>query len=97
MKNLLSPRKRLLQNTRQEHTSLLSLLERQFALPKPDRGGVDILRISGQEIAGAIWAGCYGSFTRRVIGWSLSAQNRKVVKNYCSVVLTRNRSGEPPG
>ncbi|SPW64324.1 IS911 transposase orfB [Escherichia coli] len=35
--------------------------------------GAEILRISGQEIAGAIWRVVMDLFARRVIGWSLSA------------------------
>lgn len=49
------PGKHQYKNARQEHTSLPNLLERQFAVPEPDWYGVEILRISGQEIAGAIW------------------------------------------
>ncbi|EJI6769895.1 IS3 family transposase [Escherichia coli] len=67
------PRKHQYKNARQEHTSLPNLLERQFAVPEPDRvwcGDITYL-----------WAGnrwCYLAvvmdlFARRVIGWSLSA------------------------
>ncbi|EIZ1613468.1 IS3 family transposase [Escherichia coli] len=67
------PGKHQYKNARQEHTSLPNLLERQFAVPEPDRvwcGDITYL-----------WAGnrwCYLAvvmdlFSRRVIGWSLSA------------------------
>ncbi|EJL4115432.1 IS3 family transposase [Escherichia coli] len=67
------PGKYQYKNARQEHTSLPNLLERQFAVPEPDRvwcGDITYL-----------WAGnrwCYLAvvmdlFARRVIGWSLSA------------------------
>ncbi|EEQ1797218.1 IS3 family transposase, partial [Escherichia coli] len=67
------PGKHQYKNARQEHTSLPNLLERQFAVPEPDRvwcGDITYL-----------WAGnrwCYLAvvmdlFARRVIGWSLSA------------------------
>ncbi|EEW1023182.1 IS3 family transposase [Escherichia coli] len=67
------PGKHQYKNARQEHTSLQNLLERQFAVPEPDRvwcGDITYL-----------WAGnrwCYLAvvmdlFARRVIGWSLSA------------------------
>lgn len=66
-------RKHQYKNARQEHTSLPNLLERQFAVPEPDRvwcGDITYL-----------WAGnrwCYLAvvmdlFAREVIGWSLSA------------------------
>lgn len=65
-------RKHQYKNARQEHTSLPNLLERQFAVPEPDRvwcGDITYL-----------WAGnrwCYLAvvmdlFARKVIGWSLS-------------------------
>ncbi|EET4567075.1 IS3 family transposase, partial [Escherichia coli] len=67
------PGKHQYKNARQEHTSLPNLLERQLAVPEPDRvwcGDITYL-----------WAGnrwCYLAvvmdlFARRVIGWSLSA------------------------
>ncbi|HFV1340020.1 TPA: IS3 family transposase [Escherichia coli] len=67
------PGKHQYKNACQEHTSLPNLLERQFAVPEPDRvwcGDITYL-----------WAGnrwCYLAvvmdlFARRVIGWSLSA------------------------
>ena len=67
------PGKYQYKNARQEHTCLPNLLERQFAVPEPDRiwcGDITYL-----------WAGnrwCYLAvvmdlFARRVIGWSLSA------------------------
>ncbi len=67
------PGKHQYKNARQEHTSLPNLLERQSAVPEPDRvwcGDITYL-----------WAGnrwCYLAvvmdlFARRVIGWSLSA------------------------
>lgn len=60
-------------NARQEHTCLPNLLERQFAVPEPDRVWCGDITY--------IWAGnrwCYLAvvmdlFARRVIGWSLSA------------------------
>lgn len=66
------PGKHQYKNARQGHTSLPNLLERQFAVPEPDRvwcGDITYL-----------WAGnrwCYLAvvmdlFARRVIGWSLS-------------------------
>ncbi|WP_437749309.1 IS3 family transposase [Enterobacter mori] len=67
------PGKHQYKNARQAHTCLPNLLERQFAVPEPDRewcGDITYL-----------WAGnrwCYLAvvmdlFARRVIGWSLSA------------------------
>jgi putative transposase len=47
------PGKHQYKNARQEHTSLPNLLERQFAVPEPDR--VWCGDITYQEIAGAIW------------------------------------------
>ncbi|MFP8148966.1 IS3 family transposase [Escherichia coli] len=67
------PGKHQYKNARQEHTSLPNLLERQFAVPEPDRVWCGDITY--------IWAGnrwCYLAvvmdlFARRVIGWSLSA------------------------
>ncbi|HFK3816381.1 TPA: IS3-like element ISEc31 family transposase, partial [Escherichia coli] len=67
------PGKHQYKNARQEHTCLPNLLERQFAVPEPDR-------VWCRDIT-YIWAGnrwCYLAvvmdlFARRVIGWSLSA------------------------
>ncbi|MFI0496915.1 IS3-like element ISEc31 family transposase [Escherichia coli] len=67
------PGKHQYKNARQEHTCLPNLLERQFAVPEPDRVWCGDITY--------IWAGnrwCYLSvvmdlFARRVIGWSLSA------------------------
>ena len=66
------PGKHQYKNARQEHTCLPNLLERQFAVPKPDRVWCGDITY--------IWAGnrwCYLAvvmdlFARRVIGWSLS-------------------------
>ncbi|MWT70551.1 IS3 family transposase [Escherichia coli] len=67
------PGKHPYKNARQEHTCLPNLLERQFAVPEPDRVWCGDITY--------IWAGnrwCYLAvvmdlFARRVIGWSLSA------------------------
>ncbi|WP_312982892.1 IS3 family transposase [Atlantibacter sp.] len=67
------PGKHQYKNARQEHTSLPNLLERQFAVPEPDRVWCGDITY--------IWAGnrwCYLAvvmdlFARRIIGWSLSA------------------------
>ncbi|EED1928483.1 IS3-like element ISEc31 family transposase, partial [Escherichia coli] len=67
------PGKHQYKNARQEHTGLPNLLERQFAVPEPDRVWCGDITY--------IWAGnrwCYLAvvmdlFARRVIGWSLSA------------------------
>ncbi|EIT4333377.1 TPA: IS3-like element ISEc31 family transposase [Escherichia coli] len=67
------PGKHQYKNARQEHTCLPNLLERQFAMPEPDRVWCGDITY--------IWAGnrwCYLAvvmdlFARRVIGWSLSA------------------------
>ncbi|EFC5159444.1 IS3 family transposase [Escherichia coli] len=67
------PGKNQYKNARQEHTCLPNLLERQFAVPEPDRVWCGDITY--------IWAGnrwCYLAvvmdlFARRVIGWSLSA------------------------
>ncbi|XJB16248.1 IS3-like element ISEc31 family transposase [Escherichia coli] len=67
------PGKHQYKNARQEHTCLPNLLERQFAVPEPDRVWCGDITY--------IWAGnrwCYLAvvmdlFARRVIGWSLSA------------------------
>ncbi|EJR0878674.1 IS3-like element ISEc31 family transposase [Escherichia coli] len=67
------PGKLQYKNARQEHTCLPNLLERQFAVPEPDRVWCGDITY--------IWAGnrwCYLAvvmdlFARRVIGWSLSA------------------------
>lgn len=67
------PGKYQYKNARQEHTCLPNLLERQFAVPEPDRVWCGDITY--------IWAGnrwCYLAvvmdlFARRVIGWSLSA------------------------
>ncbi|EHI8863447.1 IS3-like element ISEc31 family transposase, partial [Escherichia coli] len=67
------PGKHQYKNARQEHTCLPNLLERQFAVPEPDRVWYGDITY--------IWAGnrwCYLAvvmdlFARRVIGWSLSA------------------------
>ncbi|MCV8380944.1 IS3 family transposase [Escherichia coli] len=67
------PGKHQYKNARQEHTRLPNLLERQFAVPEPDRVWCGDITY--------IWAGnrwCYLAvvmdlFARRVIGWSLSA------------------------
>ncbi|HAX4911017.1 TPA: IS3 family transposase [Escherichia coli] len=67
------PGKHQYKNARQEHTSLPNLLERQFAVPEPDRvwcGDITYLWVGNR------W--CYLAvvmdlFARRVIGWSLSA------------------------
>ena len=67
------PGKHQYKNARQEHTSLPNLLERQFAVPEPDRVWCGDITY--------IWAGnrwCYLAvvmdlFARRVIGWRLSA------------------------
>ncbi|EFL4068459.1 IS3 family transposase [Escherichia coli] len=67
------PGKHQYKNARQEHTCLPNLLERQFAVPEPDRVWCGDITY--------IWAGnrwCYlvvvmDLFARRVIGWSLSA------------------------
>ncbi|HAK2160373.1 TPA: IS3 family transposase [Salmonella enterica] len=67
------PGKHQYKNARQEHTCLPNLLERQFAVPEPDRVWCgDITYIQ----AGNRW--CYLAvvmdlFARRVIGWSLSS------------------------
>ncbi|SUG25141.1 transposase InsF for insertion sequence IS3A/B/C/D/E/fA [Salmonella enterica subsp. arizonae] len=66
------PGKHQYKNVRQEHTCLPNLLERQFAVPEPDRVWCGDITY--------IWAGnrwCYLAvvmdlFARRVIGWSLS-------------------------
>ncbi|ELH2255018.1 IS3-like element ISEc31 family transposase [Escherichia coli] len=67
------PGKHQYKNARQEHTCLPNLLERQFAVPEPDRVWCGDITY--------IWAGnrwCYLAvvmdlFARRVIGWRLSA------------------------
>ncbi len=67
------PGKHQYKNARQEHTCLPNLLERQFAVPEPDRVWCGDITY--------IWAGnrwCYLAvvmdlFARRVIGWSLSS------------------------
>ncbi len=67
------PGKHQYKNARQAHTCLPNLLERQFAVPEPDRVWCGDITY--------IWAGnrwCYLAvvmdlFARRVIGWSLSA------------------------
>lgn len=67
------PGKHQYKNARQEHTCLPNLLERQFAVPEPDRVWCGDITY--------IWAGnrwCYLAvvmdlFARRIIGWSLSA------------------------
>ncbi|HGT5991442.1 TPA: IS3 family transposase [Escherichia coli] len=67
------PGKHQYKNARQEHTCLPNLLERQFAVPEPDRVWCGDITY--------IWPGnrwCYLAvvmdlFARRVIGWSLSA------------------------
>ncbi|MFK8713073.1 IS3-like element ISEc31 family transposase [Escherichia coli] len=67
------PGKHQYKNARQEHTCLPNLLERQFAVPEPDRVWCGDITY--------IWAGnrwCYLAvvmdlFARWVIGWSLSA------------------------
>ncbi|EOV6675574.1 IS3-like element ISEc31 family transposase [Escherichia coli] len=67
------PGKHQYKNAHQEHTCLPNLLERQFAVPEPDRVWCGDITY--------IWAGnrwCYLAvvmdlFARRVIGWSLSA------------------------
>lgn len=67
------PGKHQYKNARQEHTCLPNLLERQFAVPEPDRVWCGDITY--------IWTGnrwCYLAvvmdlFARRVIGWSLSA------------------------
>ncbi|EOC7001158.1 IS3 family transposase [Escherichia coli IAI39] len=67
------PGKHQYKNARQEHTRLPNLLERQFAVPEPDRVWCGDITY--------IWAGnrwCYLAvvmdlFARRIIGWSLSA------------------------
>lgn len=67
------PGKHQYKNACQEHTCLPNLLERQFAVPEPDRVWCGDITY--------IWAGnrwCYLAvvmdlFARRVIGWSLSA------------------------
>ncbi|HDJ8878447.1 TPA: IS3-like element ISEc31 family transposase [Escherichia coli] len=67
------PGKHQYKNARQEHTCLPNLIERQFAVPEPDRVWCGDITY--------IWAGnrwCYLAvvmdlFARRVIGWSLSA------------------------
>ncbi len=67
------PGKHQYKNARQAHTCLPNLLERQFAVPEPDRVWCGNITY--------IWAGnrwCYLAividlFARRVIGWSLSA------------------------
>ena len=67
------PGKHQYKNARQEHTGLPNLLERQFAVPEPDRVWCGDITY--------IWAGnrwCYLAVVmdlvaRRVIGWSLSA------------------------
>ncbi|EMX8761545.1 IS3 family transposase [Escherichia coli] len=66
------PGKHQYKNARQAHTCLPNLLERQFAVPEPDRVWCGDITY--------IWAGnrwCYLAvvmdlFARRVIGWSLS-------------------------
>ncbi len=60
------PGKHQYKNARQEHTCLPNLLERQFAVPSQIGYGAEILRISGREIAGAIWRSSW-IFARRVI------------------------------
>ncbi|MGT7881459.1 DDE-type integrase/transposase/recombinase, partial [Escherichia coli] len=63
------PGKHQYKNARQEHTCLPNLLERQFAVPEPDRVWCGDITY--------IWAGnrwCYLAvvmdlFARRVIGW----------------------------
>lgn len=67
------PGKHQYKNVRQKHTSLPNLLERQFAMPEPDRvwcGDITYIRTGNR------W--CYLAvvmdlFTRKVIGWGLSA------------------------
>ncbi|MDK9355751.1 IS3 family transposase [Lelliottia sp. V106_10] len=67
------PGKHQYKNARQPHTFLPNLLERQFAVPEPDRVWCGDITY--------IWAGnrwCYLAivmdlFARRVIGWNLSA------------------------
>ncbi|EBV7177926.1 TPA: IS3 family transposase [Salmonella enterica subsp. enterica serovar Birkenhead] len=71
--NSCQPGKHQYKNARQEHTCLPNLLERQFAVPEPDRVWCGDITY--------IWAGnrwCYLAvvmdlFARKVIGWSLSA------------------------
>ncbi|VTN55163.1 integrase catalytic subunit [Klebsiella pneumoniae] len=76
------PGKHQYKNARQEHTCLPNLLERQFAVPEPDRVWCGDITY--------IWAGnrwCYLAivmdlFARRVIGWSLSAHaNTALISN----------------
>lgn len=53
------PGKHQYKNARQEHTSLPNLLERQFAVPEPDRvWSGDITCRKSLGLSG----GCYGSF-----------------------------------
>ena len=67
------PGKHQYKNARQEHPSLPNLLERQFAVPEPDRVWCEDITY--------IWAGnrwCYlvvvmDPFARKVVGWGLSA------------------------
>ncbi|HFD0438868.1 TPA: IS3 family transposase [Escherichia coli] len=88
------PGKHQYKNARQEHTSLPNLLERQFAVPEPDRvwcGDITYL-----------WAGnrwCYLAvvmdlFARRVIGWSLSAHSDTALIS-SALRMTYETRGQP--
>ncbi|EIH44033.1 hypothetical protein EC970259_1826 [Escherichia coli 99.0741] len=56
------PGKHQYKNARQEHTSLPNLLERQFAVPEPDRVWCgDITYLWGRKSL-VLSGGCYGSF-----------------------------------
>jgi hypothetical protein len=52
------PGKHQYKNARQEHTSLPNLLERQFAVPEPDR----VYYVSLGRKSLVLSGGCYGSF-----------------------------------
>jgi putative transposase len=66
------PGKHQYKNARQEHTSLPNLVYVSSQYRSQTGYGVEILRISGQEIAGAIWRLLW-SFARGLSAGSLSA------------------------
>ncbi|MDF9333749.1 DDE-type integrase/transposase/recombinase [Escherichia coli] len=67
------PGKHQYKNACQEHTCLPNLLERQFAVPEPDRVWCGDITYNLGRKSLVLSGGRHGSFCRRVIGWSLSA------------------------
>ncbi|HFN8134021.1 TPA: IS3 family transposase, partial [Escherichia coli] len=67
------PGKHQYKNARQEHTCLPNLLERQFAVPEPDRVWCGDITYIWAENRWCYLAVVMDLFARRVIGWSLSA------------------------